>query len=330
MRGRRGKGELSHSGLWPRGRPRRWQGTGGGQGCRAAPRGERGRGGQRAGASSGEPATHLGTSPRRRARGRVLFTPYTHRGPANPRRASPLVRTPDDQSARTVLLRRQSERGGSGAAAVSLRADGVGRAGLCGRRCLARGARLDPSCHRRLQTRAGASRRPRLRWWKLARSHPTWLCLRSASSRRRVPDVGRGLYAPPAPLHRAAGKVRERARACTPGPLDRARFLPVGPPCLVAGLLVAGLAACPQGFWAAGLSNPPLLPPVPDEARKPAGSPSSRIRKGKGCLDVHSGLLTFPPGFVVHKPLVSAGRFTEFQSSTYRETPQAPLSNFYF
>lgn len=110
--------------------PRRWQGISGRQGCRAAPSGERDRGGQRARASSGEPATHLGPSPRRRARGRVLFTPYTHRGLANPRRASPRVRIPDDQSERTVLLRRQSERGGSGAAAVSLRADGVGRAGL--------------------------------------------------------------------------------------------------------------------------------------------------------------------------------------------------------
>jgi hypothetical protein len=133
------------------------------------PLAESGFGGQKTRAGSRKPAAHLRLWPWGRAWGRVLFTPYTHCGPANPWRASARVMPAEGQSALTVLLRRQSERGGSGAAAaVSLRADGVGRAGLCGRRCLARGARLDPSCTAGFRR----ARRPRLRGRELAPSGP--------------------------------------------------------------------------------------------------------------------------------------------------------------
>lgn len=198
-----------------------------------------------------------------------MFTPYTHRGPAYRWGASARVTPPEGQSARTVLLRRQSERGGSGAAAVSLRADRVGRAGLCGRRCLARGARLDPSCTAGFRR----ARRPRLRGRELAPTRPG-SALRNGGSRRSVsPGVGRGLCGPPASLHRAAVRSGKGRGPASQGPLDRAWPPPTGPPCPV-----SGVAACPQGFSAAQPSNPR----IPDEAPEPAGSPSPGIGKGRG------------------------------------------------
>lgn len=79
------------------------------------------------------------------------------------------------------------ERGGSGAGAVWLRADGVGRAGLCGRRCLARGARLGSSCTAGFRC---ARERPEDRGCAAVSSLPPALAL---PKDRRLPGVGRGL-----------------------------------------------------------------------------------------------------------------------------------------
>lgn len=65
---------------------------------------------------------------------------------------------------------------------------------------------------------------------------------------------------------------------------------------------------------------------MPDEARKPAGSPSFRIRKGKGCLDFHSGLhrLRDPQASRFCRALLRVPKLY------VPGDPQAPLSNFCF
>lgn len=215
-----------------------------------------------------------------------MFTPYTHRGPANPWRASPRVTPAEDQSACTVLLRRQSER----ARGKRRR----GRVAEGGRRRVRWAVRPSPPGTRgaprpflrcRLQTRAAASRRPRLATPVLARSDPTWICLRSRSSRRRVPGVGRGLCWPPAPLHRAAvrsGKGR--------GPARRGLWTGRGPhrpvlPALSRDFLSRGSLIVPRVSWQPGQARPPPPPsPVPDEARKPCRLALFQDQKGKGWL----------------------------------------------
>lgn len=227
-----------------------------------------------------------------------MFTPYTHRGPANPWRASARVTPPKGQSAFTVLLRRQSERGGSGAAAVSLRADGVGRAGLCGRRCLARGVRLDPSCTAGFRR----ARRPRLRGRELAPTGPG-LGPRSGGSRRSVsPGVGRGLCGPPAPLRRAAVRSGKGRGPALWGPLDRAWSPPAGPP-----LSCPGNRSLSSGLFLCSPAKQPPPPPPQYLMRLP--SPRARHHPGSGRARADFGFSLRSPdfsllAFMFHKPPV--------------------------
>jgi hypothetical protein len=87
-----------------------------------------------------------------------LFTPCTHRQLSQSAESVASRHAPEGQSARTVLLRRQSWRGGSGA--VALRGEGGWsrqRSEPCGRRCLAPGARPDPFSLARLEGARTAS-----------------------------------------------------------------------------------------------------------------------------------------------------------------------------
>lgn len=157
---------------------------------------------------------------------RGLFTPCTHRRPGQSVGAAPYVTHPADQPALTVLIRRQSSRGGSGAV------DGPGRAGeaacdlVCRRRRRsAREARIDPFSLGRLEgARTVASRGLELQ--DLDRAGrvspiPAPSVSRSGPGRRQVraPQARKNSPAwPPRPLQPRGGKVwGEGAGPCAEG-----------------------------------------------------------------------------------------------------------------
>lgn len=88
--------------------------------------------------------------------GGVCLLPARTAGQANPWGASPCVTHVAGQSAHSVLLRRQSLRGGSGAGSLSGEGDEVGGGLGCRRRCLAPGRALRISLGRLEGVRAAS------------------------------------------------------------------------------------------------------------------------------------------------------------------------------
>lgn len=131
---------------------------------------------------------------------------------ANQWEASRCVTHPEGQSAFTVLLRRQSLRGGSGAVALS----GEGgrsrqRPRLCSRRCLAHGARPDPFSLGRLEgarTVGASNSRASTRQATDSRLPPS-AGAREAAAPEDVPQALPDRLAwPPGLVHPSGGKVR--------------------------------------------------------------------------------------------------------------------------
>lgn len=158
---------------------------------------------------------------------RGLFTPCTHRRPGQSVGAAPYVTHLADQPALTVLIRRQSSRGGSGAVDGPVRAGEAACELVCcrRRRCSARGARTDPFSSGRLEgARTVASRGLELQdldWAGRVSPIPAPSVSRSGPGRRQVqaPLARKNSPAwPPRPLQPRSGKVwGEGAGLCAEG-----------------------------------------------------------------------------------------------------------------
>lgn len=189
-----------------------------------------------------------------------------------------------------------------------------GALGLCGRRCLARGARPGSSCTAGLPRRAGAARGARPRGLEPAPSGPR--CARGAAA----PGTGpRAVRSARPSLHGIGGKVRGKGAG-----LQARAF---GPGAAPGGPLLPALSREPQlVLWVS------LQPLSTRRGSRAGGLALLRDRRGQGSTWAsHPGLLTFPPPLrdpqapVCFCPVL----LKEFQSSADLEDPPVPQGNFF-
>lgn len=142
---------------------------------------------------------------------------------------------------------------------------------------------------------------------------------------QRLPGSGPRAVWTASPSALSCGKVRERARACMPGAF--------GPGVAPAGCRPS--LPCPRsrGSSSGFLCSRAKLPPNTCRGSRARGLAITRDQEGQGLTSAsHSGLLTFPPRFVFHKPPVCFCGVLFRVPKLYPtwKTPRFPQGNFSF